>query len=288
MKELSRDIVGTTTGKETFEYTWRDIVIYALGVGAKEDEIEYLYEEGLKAIPTYGVVPYWGTFGITPPRDLPRNVTYLLNLDRQGSLHIAHKLVLHKPINPMGAKLTIEDVVKEVFDWKGKSSVVRSELTAYDEAGDKVFTNIGDTIFRAYSAPGCPQFPKSEVSFPDREPDFVEKDSLAPTQHLIYRMAGDTNRLHVDIEEAKKQGFEKPIMQGLCSFGYACRLAIKHLIPHEPERMKSIEAQIRSPLYPGSDIELRLWKVADGKAYFRVVNIATNQLVLENGVFEWE
>ncbi len=288
MKELSRNIIGTTTGKEIFEYIWRDIVIYALGVGAKEDEIEYLYEEGLKVIPSYGVVPYWGTFGITPYRSMPRNVTYLLNLDRQGSLHMAHKLVLHKPINPMGAKLTIEDVVTEVFDWKGKSSVVRSKLTAYDQSGDKVFTNIGDTLFGAYTAPGSPQFPKSEVSFPDRDPDFVEKDFIAPNQHLLYRMSGDTNRLHVDMGEANKQGFEKPIMQGLCSFGYACRLAVKHLIPHEPERMKSIEAQIRSPLYPGRDIELRLWKVDDGKAYFRVVNLATNKIVLEKGIFEWE
>ena len=74
MKELSRSVIGTTIGPQTFEYTWRDCVIYALGVGAGSDEMEYLYENGLKAIPSFGVVPYWGTFGINPPTFLPRSI----------------------------------------------------------------------------------------------------------------------------------------------------------------------------------------------------------------------
>lgn len=288
MTELSRSLIGTTTGRETFEYTWRDIALYALGVGADETQMEYLYEKGLKAIPTYGVVPYWGTFGITPFRALPRNVIFSLKLSEEGSFHMAHKLVLHKPIDPMGATLTIEDVITEVFDRGGKGVVLRSELTARDKNGEKVFTNIGDVIFGAYSATGSPQYPKSQAEIPDRAPDFAEKASLGSDQHLIYRLSGDTNRLHVDIDEAHERGFEKPIMQGLCSFGYACRLAVKDLVPHEPKRIKSIEAQMRSPLYPGTDVELRLWKAGEGKAFFRLVNLATGQLVLEKGILEWE
>lgn len=287
MKELSRDVIGTTTGRETFTYSWRDIALYALGVGAREDETEYQYEVGLKALPTYGVVPYWGTFGITPRRDLPRNVTFSLGLDQEGSFHMAHKLVLHKPIDPMGAGLTIEDVITQVFDRNGKGIVIRSELTGYDTNGEKVFTNIGDTIFGVYSAPGSPPYPKSEVNFPDRAPDFVEQDRMAENQHLLYRMSGDTNRLHVDLEEAHRRGFQKPIMQGLCSFGYACRLAVRHLVPHQPERIRSIEAQMRSPLYPGTGIALQLWKMGDSRAYFKLVNVETGQLVLEKGLLEW-
>ncbi|MPM02571.1 hypothetical protein SDC9_48820 [bioreactor metagenome] len=287
MKELSRGVIGTTTGKETFEYTWRDIALYALGVGAKENELEYQYEAGLKVLPSFGVVPYWGTFGITPHRKLPRNITFSLNLDQESSFHMAHKLVLHKPIDPMGAKLTIEDVITEVFDRNGKGVVIRSELTGYDENNEKVFTNIGDTIFGVYSAPGSPLYPKSEVTFPDRPPDYVEKDFMAPNQHLIYRMSGDTNLLHVDSEEAHKRGFEKPIMQGLCSFGYACRLAANHLAAHQPERVKLIEAQMRSPLYPGTEIELQLWKTEGNRAFFKLFNLENGQLVLEKGMFEW-
>ena len=106
MKELNRSVIGTTTGPQTFEYTWRDCAIYALGVGAGPDEMEYLDEDGLKVIPSFGVVPYWGTFGINPPRAIPTPINCTMGLDRQGSLHMAHKLVLHKPIDPMCGKLT--------------------------------------------------------------------------------------------------------------------------------------------------------------------------------------
>ncbi len=71
--------------------------------------------------------------------------------------------------------------------------------------------------------------------------------------------------------EAHKQGFDRPIMQGLCSFGYACRLAVRELIPHAPERMTSMEAQFRSPLFPDTKVELHIWKVQDGLAYFRML-----------------
>ena len=154
MKELNRSVIGTTTGPQTFEYTWRDCAIYALGVGAGPDEMEYLDEDGLKVIPSFGVVPYWGTFGINPPRAIPTPINCTMGLDRQGSLHMAHKLVLHKPIDPMGGKLTFEDSVVELYDrGPGKGCVMRTDLSAYDEKGEKVFSNIGDTLFAVYQAP---------------------------------------------------------------------------------------------------------------------------------------
>lgn len=288
MGELNRNLIGTTTGPQTFSYTWRDVALYAMGVGAGSDNLEYLYEKDLKAIPSFGVVPYWGTFGITPPRNIPTPINCTIGLDRQGSLHMAHKLILHKPIDPMGGTLTFEDTVVELFDRSGKGAVMRTELTATDASGEKVFTNIGDTLFAVYSAPGSPAFPKSSVLFPEREPDYVIRDRLSPDQNLLYRLSGDTNLLHVDAEEAHKQGFDRPIMQGLCSFGYACRLGIQALFPHQPERLTSIEAQFRSPLFPGTDIELRIWKITDHQTYFRMIVPQTEQIILEKGVFEWQ
>ena len=289
MKELNRSVIGTTTGPQTFEYTWRDCAIYALGVGAGPDEMEYLDEDGLKVIPSFGVVPYWGTFGINPPRAIPTPINCTMGLDRQGSLHMAHKLVLHKPIDPMGGKLTFEDSVVELYDrGPGKGCVMRTDLSAYDEKGEKVFSNIGDTLFAVYQAPDSPPFPKSSTVIPERAPDYVCPDYIAPNQNLLYRMSGDTNRLHVDQKEAHKQGFDRPIMQGLCSFGYACRMAVRELIPHAPERMTSMEAQFRSPLFPDTKVELHIWKGQDGLAYFRMLAPEKKQIVLEKGCFMWK
>lgn len=287
MHPISREVIGTTIGEHTFEYTWRDMVLYALGVGAKENEMEYLYEKNLKAIPTFGTVPYWGTFGITPYHAIPRNVVISLNLNLEGSLHMSHELILHKPIPPMGATFTFDDVVTDIFDRGGKGAVIRSKLTAYDTDGEKVFTNIGDTYFRDYFAPDSEIYPRSEVVFPNRDPDFIERDLIPSTQNLLYRLSGDTNLLHVDSETAAQAGFPKPNMQGLSTLGYACRMSMNFLFPKEPERMKRIGAQMRNPLFPGTEMELQLWKIAECQAYFRLVDLSTGKPALDKGFVEW-
>jgi len=288
MLELSRAVIGTTTGKRTFEYAWRDVVIYALGVGAKADELEYLYEKNLKAIPTFGVVPCWGTFGITPYHAIPHNAAISLIRTIEGGLHMTQELVLHRPVPPMGARLTFEDVVANVYDWAGKGAVIQTVLTAFDEAGEKVFTNTGTIFVSRYAAPGAGALPKSAVEIPDRDPDIRERDFVPANQHQLYRLSGDTNLMHVDPEEAAREGFSRPLMQGLCTFGYACRLAVKNLVPGEPERVKRMATQFRNPLFPGSAIELQLWKTGAKQAFFRVMDLENGRPALDRGVFEWD
>jgi len=288
MAELTNELVGRSTGQRTFEYTWRDIALYALGVGAKEDELNYLYEEQLQAVPTFGVVPYWGTFGITPYFKIPQNAVRGLGIDLTGSLHMTHELVLHKPIDPMGGKLTFEDKITNVYDRDGKGAVIRTELTAVDLQGEKVFTNIGQIYCKRHTAPGCETFPKTDVEIPDREPDFCAQDYLPGHQSLLYRLSGDTNRTHVDYDYAVSLGHPRQLVQGLCTFGYAGRMSVGQLFPKQPERMKRIGAQIRNAMYPGTNIELQLWKVSETKAYFRLVNMETGKPALDKGFVEWE
>jgi Acyl dehydratase len=287
MKEMDRGIVGFSTGKETFSYTWRDLALYALGVGATAEELEYQYEVGIKALPTFGVVPYWGTFGITPRRDMPSNACFTLNLDRTNSLHLAHKLIMHKPLDPKGGTLTIEDTITEVFDRGGKSTVIRSELIGYDESGEKGFTNVGDSMFGAYTAEGSPAYPRGEKLIPEQEPDVVSVAYMAENQHLIYRLSGDTNTVHADPEFAKAAGFPGAFMQGLCAYGYVGRMAINALFPGQPEKLASIDAQMRNIVYPGTEVALHLWKLDEGRSVLRLVNTATQQAILENGLLTW-
>jgi len=53
---LKLDFVGKSFGPITKEYNWRDIVLYALGVGAASDELEYVYEKDLKVLPSFAVL----------------------------------------------------------------------------------------------------------------------------------------------------------------------------------------------------------------------------------------
>jgi len=288
MDTLSKDVIGTKVGPRTFEYTWRDVVLYALSVGAKEDEVEYLYEKDLRAVPSFGAVPYWGTFGISPIITVPHPAIISLALKPEGGLHMAQELIIHKAIPALGGKLTFSDVVTDVYDrGGGKGVVVRTELIAYDEQGEKVFTNIGDNFNRLYTALDADAPPKNEVVLPDREPNFVETDYIPGHQAFIYRLTGDTNIFHVDSGEAAKAGFKKPIIQGLCTFGYGCRMAVKAMIPKEPERVTRYAAQLRTPLFPGSQVELQAWKVTEHKAYFNLIDLSTNKPTLDKGIIEW-
>jgi len=42
---LNLDAIGKKIGPVSKEYNWKDLVLYALGVGAGFDELEYCYED---------------------------------------------------------------------------------------------------------------------------------------------------------------------------------------------------------------------------------------------------
>jgi NAD(P)-dependent dehydrogenase (short-subunit alcohol dehydrogenase family)/putative sterol carrier protein len=82
-------------------------------------------------------------------------------------------------------------------------------------------------------------------------------------------------------------GFDRPIMHGLCTHGFACRAVIKSLFPGEPERMTRFKVRFSKPLYPGVPIKTQIWKAEEGKAFFRTVNAQTGEVVIDRGVVEW-
>ena len=76
-------------------------------------------------------------------------------------------------------------------------------------------------------------------------------------------------------------------MHGLCTHGYACRAVIKHLFPGEPERMSRFRVRFSKTLYPGVPITTQIWKIDDGRAYFRTLNRETREVVIDGGIVEW-
>ena len=95
---LDESAVGLSV-EQDFSYTWRDLILYNLSVGAKQEELEYVYERDLKAVPTFGVIPCTATFGTEPYSEQPLMPTKKIEgLRSDGTLHMDHKLVIHKPI----------------------------------------------------------------------------------------------------------------------------------------------------------------------------------------------
>ena len=275
---LNLDAIGKKIGPFTKEYTWKDAVLYALGVGAGFSDLDYCYEKDLKVIPS---------FGITTMYDLMPQLAATSNVNLAGVLHGEQELIFHNPIPPEGT-LTTEGAITHYYD-KGreKGALVVAEFETFHSSGDKLFTSIVTVFSRLDGGFGGENAPAKEVEFPERDPDFVVEGKPTEDQPLIYRLSGDVFQLHVDQDFAEMAGFEKPIMHGLCTHGYACRALIDSFVPGEPEKVRRLECRFKRPLYPGMPIKTVIWQTDEGKALWKVINVETKEVVIDNGIFEY-
>ncbi len=289
---LEEILVGKKMEPRYLEYNWRDVALYALAVGAKREDLQYVYEKNMKALPTYATIPYWGTVNVRPYQWMPLPASMLANdiiKPTISFLNMDHEIIIHRPIDAIKGTFQWQDEITDIYDrGEGKGAVVKTKVLVRDEAGNPVATNYSTTFFHEAGGFGGRPMPKSDVVIPDRDPDFELDDYISPVQNLLYRLTGDTNLVHADPEYAQKMGFETSFMQGLCSFGFSCRLAISALIPGQPERMTRMAAQMSSVLFPDTPVRLQLWKMGEGLAYFRFMNLTNGKPVLNRGVFEWK
>jgi NAD(P)-dependent dehydrogenase (short-subunit alcohol dehydrogenase family)/acyl dehydratase/putative sterol carrier protein len=275
---LNLDAIGKKIGPLTKEYTWKDVVLYALGVGAGFDELEYCYEQNLKVIPSFSIASVF---------EFLQQVGVDSNADLSGILHGGQDIIFHSPI-PTEGKLTTEGAITHMYD-KGadKGALVVAEAETFHSNGQKLFTNIFTIFSRKDGGFGGDPGPSEKLEFPDRPPDFEEQANPSPDQPLLYRLSGDMFMLHADPEFAKASGFEKPIMHGLCTHGYACRALVKHLFPGEPERMSRLQVRFSRTLYPGESVTTQIWKMEEGRGLFRTLNAQKGDVVIDQGIVEW-
>ena len=287
--------IGMSTGFRKIEYNWRDVALYALAVGAKDDEVFYFYEKDMKTLPTFGAIPYWNAINNEPQRPLPFAASCIFRdeyLREYGvpnkNLHMDHEIIMHRPIDPIKGTLVFKDVITDIYDrGEGKGVVVRTNLPVYDEAGRLLCENNSSTMFFEGGGFGGKAPPKAKVTFPDRPPDFVVRDYISKTQNFLYRLTGDTNLEHADIDLALKYGMDGLFLQGLCSYGFGCRMAIKAAIPGQPERVTRVYGQMRSVCYLGREIELQAWRDGKHRLLYRLMDLETQKPILDKCELEF-
>ncbi len=275
---LNLDAIGKKIGPLTKPYTWKDSVTYALGVGAGFSELQYCYEKDLKVLPSFSIVSLY---------DFMPVLADVSKVNLAGILHGEQELIFHHPIPPEGT-LTTEGAITHYYDrGKEKGAFIVAEFETRHSNGQKLYTSIATVLARLDGGFGGETPPKKEEDFPERTPDVEVRDTPAADQPLFFRLSGDIFPLHVDSEFARMAGFDKPIMHGLCTHGFACRAVIQHLFPGEPERMTRFKARFSRPLYPGVPIKTQIWKEEEGKAFFRTINVETGEVVIDRGIVEW-
>ena len=106
---------------------------------------------------------------------------------------------------------------------------------------------------------------------PERDPDHAVTLQTKEDQAYIYRLSGDRNPLHSDPKFAEMAGFPKPILHGLCTFGFTGRALLKELCGNDPAKFKSINGRFSSPVFPGEALTVNIWK---GIPFFTILLLA--------------
>jgi acyl dehydratase len=117
---------------------------------------------------------------------------------------------------------------------------------------------------------------------PDRAPDLVHQSITRPDQALIYRLNGDRNPLHADPEAAKRAGFPRPILHGLCSYGVACHALLAAVCDYDATRIRSFDVRFTSPVFPGETLATEIWIDGD-VASFRCTVPERRVIAINNG-----
>jgi acyl dehydratase len=261
-------IVGRPSEPAVFEYGWKDVVLYALGIGARVDELDYLFEgRGPKVYPSFAVVPSFEPM-------------IKLLMKSGGNLamvvHGAQKVVMHAPIPAQGVMKTV-GTIRGIYDMKKFAQAI-VDTTTTDGDGNKLFDTTWSIIFRGSgnfggSPPPRPN-PEDAIIIPSRDPDFLREESTSREQALLYRLSGDFNPLHADPEFAALAGFTQgPILHGLCTFGHMVRAAVIGACGGDASRVRSFEGQFRKPVWPGDTIVTSGWKLDVGNKYALSVSV---------------
>ena len=276
---LDRNAVGREVGPSSVSWDSRDVMLYALGVGAGQadalDELRFTTEnsEGqpLVALPVYAVV-------------LIQRAGARLDMgpiDRTKLVHAEQGFVLHRPL-PLHGTVQVSARITGIYD-KGSGALVSTAATAVDAAtGELLVESQSSAFIRGEGGFGGERGPAGAAACPDRAPDVEIAAPTRSDQALLYRLSGDRNPLHSDPVFARRGGFDRPILHGMCTYGITGRLLLRAMAGGDPARLRSMSARFTRPVMPGDHLTVQAWREA-GQIRFRTLG-PTGQPVLDYGV----
>jgi acyl dehydratase len=263
-------------------YTERDTMLYALGVNACQDplnerELSFVYEgAGLQALPSYVCVLARPGFMLHAPG---------LEIDWSKVLHAEQHFELHAPL-PSAGEIVSRCRIRGVLDKGPKiGAFLYVESTLLTATGTALAT-VGTAMLLRGDG-GCGSFGVAGPELravPAGAPDGAIDIGTPPTAALLYRLSGDDNPLHADPASARRAGFERPILHGLCTYGIAGHALIRALADYDATRLEAMSARFVRPVYPGETLRIEYWTgEQSGIVHLRCSSLERELIVLDRG-----
>jgi acyl dehydratase len=278
---INPDAAGTTGDPVEKAWTATDCLLYALSVGAGAIdptgfELEFTTENCAdvtqRVLPSFAVVAGFG---------MSSAFAKLGTFNPFMLVHGEQAVELHAAL-PVEGRITTVTTITGIYD-KGSGAVVATESVSTDQAtGKPLFTNRASVFIRGEGGWGGQRGPSGKAEPPARDPDHRVTYSTRPDQALLYRLNGDRNPLHSDPKFAAMAGFPKPILHGLCTYGFTGRALLHTLCDSDPDRFVAMAGRFSKPVFPGDDLTVSLWALDDGEAFFQTSN-PRGEVVIDAG-----
>lgn len=282
---INPDAVGATGAPRRHSWDSKDAILYALGVGAgaidPADELAFTTENtnsvDQQVLPTMAVV--LGVGGSAAMGEIGSFNPAML-------VHGEQAITLHGPI-PVAGEVETTGTITGIYD-KGKGAVVEISSESVDTStGQPLFSQVMSVFIRGEGGFGGDRGPSGGANTaPDRDPDHVLTYRTRTDQALLYRLSGDRNPLHSDPSFAAMGGFDRPILHGLCTYGFTGRALLHTLCGSDPARFRAMSGRFSSPVMPGEDLTVSMWELGNGEARFRTAG-SDGRTVLDNGTLSY-
>ena len=276
---INPEAVGAKGAPSKRSWTSKDALLYAVGIGAGTDELQYTTENtkniDQKVFPTFAVIVGGG--GI-PMREVGSFNPTLMVHGEQG-IELLSEIPAEGEIESVGECTAIYD--------KGSAAVLEFTSESKNVATGEVLLRTRTSLFcRGEGGWGGDRGPSEKIQFPNRTSDLQVSYKTREDQALTYRLSGDRNPLHSDPSFAAMGGFEKPILHGLCTYGFTGRGLLNEICGGDAGRFKSMNARFSKPVFPGDTLTVSIW-VDGSEALFKTTN-QNGDVVIDQGVFRFE
>ncbi|MGI9270355.1 MAG: MaoC/PaaZ C-terminal domain-containing protein [Woeseiaceae bacterium] len=248
-KEL-KDLAGYSLGEQVLEYDDRDAILYAVSVGASTEDLDLVYEKSLRTLPCYAAA--LGLWAVEAAGELGA-------YDRNRSLHASQNLVMHSAM-PTSGPIATEGRVESVWD-KGKAALI--DIVVQSD----VFTASYGIFLPGLGGWGGDRGPSASAAEDPVELNWADTSETSRDQATLYRLTGDRHPIHIDVDVARANGFDRPILHGLCTLGIAARVLAAAAQTH-PANLQSLESRLAAPVMPGDAITTRAGVANDGSLHF--------------------